>query len=149
MTIGCLDREGEFPAMHSILVALMAGLGLALAGLAGMRLVGLHADRGAHSVVLIAIAAFYVVFAGEHGQAGEIAFQSLLALVFTALALLGYRRSLWWVVAGLAVHGIYDIAFHGHGANPAPAWWGPFCLGVDVMLALGLAVWIRRGAVRA
>ncbi|NBC19700.1 MAG: hypothetical protein GVY06_01415 [Alphaproteobacteria bacterium] len=135
--------------MQAILVALLAGIGLALAALSGMRLVGLHADRGVHSVVLIAIAVFYVVFAVEHGEAGEIAFQSLLALAFTALALLGYRRSLWWVVAGLALHGVYDIAVHGHGANPAPDWWGPFCLGVDLMLALGLAVWIRRGAVRA
>ncbi|KIN66152.1 hypothetical protein Z946_631 [Sulfitobacter noctilucicola] len=31
-------------------------------------------------------------------------------------------------------------------ANPAPRWWGPFCLGIDVVLALALAtmLWHRK-----
>ena len=48
---------------------------------------------------------------------------------------------LWLIVAGLAMHGIYDF-FHGHFfTNPGvPAWWPEFCLAYDVMVAIYLAV---------
>jgi hypothetical protein len=29
-------------------------------------------------------------------------------------------------------------------ANASPGWWGPFCLGIDVMLALALATMLWR-----
>lgn len=131
--------------MSAIFMPLLLGTVLTASTLLVMRLVGMHAERGAHSAALIAIALFYVVFAVEHGGPREIAFQGVLALLFVGLALFGFRKSLWWVVAGLVLHGVYDIAFHGHAANPAPEWWGPFCLAVDLILALALAVWIRRG----
>lgn len=135
--------------MEGFAIPALIGMGLTGAALAAMRVTGLHAERGAQAAALIAIALFYIVFAVEHGGAADIAVQSLLALVFVALALWGFQRSLWWVVVGLGAHGIYDVAFHGHAANPAPDWWGPFCLGVDLVLAATLAVWIRRGEVRA
>ena len=69
-------------------------------------------------------------------------------LLFTAAAGLGFRRSAWIVVAGLALHGVFDFI---HGAvitNPGvPAFWPGFCMAYDITAAVYLAVLIvvRKG----
>jgi hypothetical protein len=39
----------------------------------------------------------------------------------------------------------HDVAVESVLSNPAPNWWGPFCLGIDMILALALAVMLWRG----
>ena len=134
---------------YAFILPFVIGVALTAASLLVFQILGLHRDRGASSTTLIAIALFYVVFSVEHGTVRVVIIQSALAFSFIALAMAGYRRSLWLVVAGLAGHGIYDIFAHSADWNPAPGWWGPFCLAVDLMLAGALAHWIRRGDVQA
>ncbi|HEX4935166.1 MAG TPA: hypothetical protein VFV33_18405, partial [Gemmatimonadaceae bacterium] len=66
-----------------------------------------------------------------------------------ALAVWGFKSSLWIVAAALAAHGIFDLV-HGEAiANPGvPVWWPPFCLAYDVTAACYLAWLLRRGRTR-
>ena len=76
--------------------------------------------------------------------------EMLIAGIFVVAASLGFRRSLWLVVAGLAVHGVQDL-FHARlVANPGvPVWWPPFCLTYD-LAAAGYLAWrlTRASAIR-
>ena len=96
-------------------------------------------DRALYPVILIVIATYYVLFSlvggSEHGLVAE----SVVAVAFIVCAFVGFRISLWIVVVALALHGVYDLA-HPHivSESGVPAWWAPFCLGVDVVLAIFL-----------
>jgi hypothetical protein len=94
---------------------------------------------------MVAIASFYVVFAIQSGDTLEIAVHTGLAASFAALAIIGARTSSWILAAALLGHGIFDVFAGSVIANPAPGWWGPFCLGIDVVLALALAAMLWRG----
>jgi len=130
------------------LLPFLIGIGLTIAVLGVNAAIGLHKERGVWPSLLIAIAAFYVVFAFEHSDHSGIGLQSVIALGFMALALIGYKSSLWLIVAGLVLHGIFDAVSLAYTANPAPNWWGPFCIGVDGLLALMLCWWMLRGRIR-
>lgn len=123
----------------------LVGAVLTVGFVAVSRIVGLHRERGVWTTTLISIALFYIVFAAENAEPSQILLQAAIASVFMGLALLGYMTSLWWVVAGLALHGIFDLVVWKD--SPAPDWWGPLCLAADVLLALSLAVWLRNKAV--
>jgi hypothetical protein len=110
---------------------LLIGLGLALAVGAFARLSGFDRDRAFYPVVLIVVGHYYVLFAIVAGGAGLGVELAGLAL-FAALALLGFRRSLWIAAGGLALHGVFDFLRPGLlEAHGAPAWWPYFCLGFD------------------
>ena len=134
--------------MSQFLAALLIGLALTAGFLLVARLIGLHRDRGTWVSTLIAIALFYIVFAVQSGVAASIALHVSVATAFIGVALFGYVRSLWWVVIGLALHGGFDLVSVGSGANPAPSWWGPLCLGVDLLLAGSLAFWLYTNVIK-
>jgi hypothetical protein len=90
---------------------------------------------------MIVIALLYVLFAVMGGSTDALLIEIAVAAVFIALALAGFKYSLWLVAAALAGHGILDV-FHGQLiANPGvPAWWPAFCATYDVVAAGYLAV---------
>jgi hypothetical protein len=109
------------------------------------RVVGLDRDRAFYPTVMIVIASLYVLFAAIGASTPTtLAVECVIAVGFCAVAIAGFKRSLWLVVAALAGHGIFD-SFHGHViANPGvPVWWPQFCLAYDVVAAIGLAVLLR------
>ena len=117
-------------------------IGVVLAALAGLfaHVVGYDRDRSFYAVVLTVVGSLYVLFAvmagGGHDLVAEIAFFA----VFAALAAIGFRTSLWIVVAGLALHGVFDFFRHSFLAGRGiPGWWPAFCGAYDVVAALGLA----------
>jgi hypothetical protein len=53
-----------------------------------------------------------------------------------AAALIGFKGSLWLVVAALAAHGIQDLFHRELIDNPGvPVWWPAFCSAYDVVAA--------------
>jgi protein-S-isoprenylcysteine O-methyltransferase Ste14 len=64
---------------------------------------------------------------------------------FIALAMVGFKRSLWLVVAALAAHGLFDLfhphAFHNSGV---PVWYPEFCFAYDVAAAVFLGWRLRQ-----
>jgi hypothetical protein len=106
---------------------------------------GLDRDRAFYPTIMIVIAAYYVLYAVMGGSSQALVLETAVATVFLAAALVGFRHSLWLVVAALAAHGIQD-AFHGRLiANPGvPAWWPAFCIAYDLVAAGYLAFLLVR-----
>lgn len=101
---------------------------------------GLDGDRAFYPVMMIVIAAYYLLFAAMGGSRSALIQEGLVMAVFAGVAVLGFKTNLWLVVVALLAHGGLDL-FHGHLiTNPgAPAWWPPFCLTFDVVAAGYLA----------
>ncbi len=130
------------PLMVGVLLAVAVGL-MATS-------VGLDLDRAFYPTVTIVIAFLYALFAimGESTQ--TLALELLVGSVFLALAVGGFRSSLWMVVIALAAHGFLDLVHPRIITNPGvPAWWPAFCGAYDVAAAVYLASMLKVGRIRA
>jgi uncharacterized membrane protein YbaN (DUF454 family) len=131
-------------------VPLMIGVLLALAvGLFATRL-GLDRDRALYPAVTIVVASFYVLFAVMGASTGVLLREILAGAAFLLLAAIGFKKSLWLVVAALAGHGVFDLS-HGSFIDNAgmPAWWPHWCLAYDVTAAAYLAWLLKSKRLRA
>jgi hypothetical protein len=123
------------------------GACLALAVGAFATLVGLDRDRAFYPTVAIVIASLYSLFAVMGGSTRALLVESIVGVGFIALAVLGFRSSLWVVVAALGAHGVFDLVHGRLISNPGvPPWWPAFCLAYDVAAAayLGWLITSRR-----
>lgn len=119
----------------------MIGLILALAVVGLASALGLDRERGFYPIVLMVIASYYVLFAAMGASSRTLVIEILVACGFLLAAALGFRKSLWFVVAGLVGHGVFDFFHHVFIQNPGvPAWWPGFCLAFDALLGVVLAV---------
>ena len=125
-----------------VVLALVVGISLTL--------IGMDRDRSLYPVILIVIAFLYDLFAVMGGSTEALIMESIAAVVFVVLSVLGFRTSLWLVVIGLAGHGVFDL-FHARLINDpgVPVWWPMFCLAYDVVAAAYLAWLISRDHIRA
>lgn len=111
---------------------------------------GLDRDRAFYPVVTIVIASYYALFAVMGASTQALVLESLACAVFCAVAVTGFRWSLWIVVVALAAHGIFDITHAAIISNPGvPGWWPEFCLAYDVTAAAYLAWLLKSGRIRA
>jgi RsiW-degrading membrane proteinase PrsW (M82 family) len=102
--------------------------------------IGFDKDRSFYPVVLIVIATLYLLFAAIAGSTESFIAETIPALMFVAIATLGFRNTPWLVVVGLALHGVFDFFHHAVIANPGvPVWWPGWCLAYDVVAAAYLA----------
>jgi hypothetical protein len=131
-------------------VALFVGAFLALAVGLMATTVGLDRDRAFYPTVMMVIASYYALFAVMGASMHTVVLESLVGAVFLAVAVTGFRSSLWAVVVALAAHGVFDVAHSRVISNPGvPVWWPPFCLTYDVTAAAYLAWLIKTGRIRA
>jgi hypothetical protein len=127
----------------------LIGVVLAVAVAVFARVVGFDRDRAFYPVVLVVVGSYYDLFAVMGGGA-DLLPETIGFLVFAAAAAIGFRTSLWVVVAGLAAHGLFDFFHHALVDNPGvPTWWPSWCLAYDVAAAACLAALILTGAVSA
>jgi hypothetical protein len=102
----------------------------------------LDRDRAFYPTVAIVIASLYSLFAAMGGSTRALVVESLVGAGFVALAVLGFRSSLWVVVAALGLHGVFDLVHGAVISNPGvPRWWPPFCLAYDAAAA-GYLAWL-------
>ena len=105
--------------------------------------VGFDKERSFYPVVLIVIAALYILFAVMANSTHSLLAETVPALVFVVMATVGYLKTPWLVVAGLALHGIFDFFHSTVITNPGvPLWWPGWCLSYDVVAAAYLAALI-------
>jgi hypothetical protein len=124
-----------------------ATLALTVGGLSTV--VGFDRDRAFYPPVLIVIASYYALFAVVSDSTDALVVEAIVATAFLTMAVVGFKRSLWLVVAALAAHGILDVFHDQVIANPGvPAWWPAFCLAYDVVAAGYLAFLLSRRVVR-
>lgn len=112
--------------------------------------VGLDRDRAFYPTVTIVIASYYALFAAMGASTQALVLESLVGSFFLAVAVAGFRSSLWVVAVALAAHGVFDVAHGRVIANPGvPIWWPAFCLAYDLTAAASLAWLLRSGRIRA
>ena len=128
----------------------LIGIALAPAIVCLGRLSGLDRDRALYPVALIVIAAYYVLFA-TMGGAQSLAAELIVATIFSVIAIIGFRTSLWWVAAGIAGHGVFDWVVHPRLIANAgmPVFWPAFCGSIDVVLGMLIAILLFRRAIPA
>ena len=100
------------------------------------------------AVGLVVAALDYVGFAAfAHADAGWLGAELLGVAIYGAVALRGVRHSAWWLVAGWALHPVWDVALHyaGPGRAFAPEWYTVSCLSWDLATAAIVAVAILIG----
>ncbi|MEM1127566.1 MAG: hypothetical protein AAGI71_13015 [Bacteroidota bacterium] len=129
------------------MVDILIGLGLAAVTVGSARLAGFDRDSAFYPTILAVIALLYVLFGVMDARVGVIVSEGAVALVFVALAVAGFKRSVWWLVAGYAIHGVWDLV---HDAvitnNGVPVWWPHFCIAYDGAIAAYLALRARKPA---
>jgi hypothetical protein len=132
------------------LIGLM--LSLAVGGFAVAS--GFDRERSFYPTVLIVIASYYVLFAAMGSSRGTLIIEILVASGFLLVAVLGYQKSFWFVVAALIGHALFDFGHRFVIDNPGvPRWWPGFCLAFDALFGVFLAarlfshperVWLKR-----
>ena len=111
---------------------------------------GLDRDRAFYPTVAIVIASYYSLFAVIGASTRALVLESLVGGAFLAVAVLGFRSSLWVVVLALGAHGVFDLAHGTVMSNPGvPRWWPAFCLTFDATAAGYLAWLLTSGRIRA
>jgi hypothetical protein len=131
-------------------MALLVGALLAFAAGLFARASGLDRDRAFYPTVAIVIASYYSLFAVMGASTRALVLESLVAGAFVAVAILGFRSSLWVVVIALGAHGVFDLAHGNVMSNPGvPRWWPAFCLTYAATAAGYLAWLLTSGRVRA
>jgi uncharacterized protein DUF6010 len=112
------------------------------------RFAGQFAWRSFLVLFLFIAAGLYIVFASRVGEGiiwivGEV----VRVAIFGGMALLGLRGSLWWLVAGWALHPLWDVGLHylGPGRSFAPESYTIACLSFDVLVAAYIVISYGRG----
>lgn len=123
----------------------LIGIALALGIGIGASAVGFDRERSFYPTVLIVIAFLYGLFAILGGSTNALLQEAFPMALFVTTAVLGFKKSLWWAVAGLIGHGLFDYV-HGHIiSNPGvPTYWPGFCGTYDVVAGAYLAFLLRR-----
>jgi hypothetical protein len=126
-------------------VKYLIGLILAVAVAGSATAIGLDRERTFYPTVLMVIASYYVLFAVMGASPRTLLIETVVASGFLLFAVLGFKRSLWFAVAAIVGHGVFDFVHHWLIENPGvPYWWPGFCLTFDVILGAWLAVRLLR-----
>lgn len=123
----------------------LIGVGLAAVACIFVTVSGFDRDRVLYPTLLTMIASYYILFAVMGSSRSALVWDSVIAGVFLALAVAGYKKSLWLIVAAFAGHGVLDFLHHLFIQNPGvPVWWPGFCLSFDVFAGGFLAMLLMR-----
>ena len=98
-----------------------------------------------YGVGLAVIAPVYVGLAVADGRWKVVAVESVVAMAFVVVALVGITGSAWVLVFGFAAHGIKDAWQERRQYVSGTRWWPPFCAAVDWVVAAVIAVEIAVG----
>ena len=96
-------------------------------------------------MVFVLIASVYVGFAVADGRPKVIAVESSVTFAFVVVAAAAVTGSPWLLVIGLAGHGLKDLWQHRRKFVANTRWWPPFCLVVDYVAAVIIAIEILAG----
>jgi hypothetical protein len=126
-------------------VEYLIGFVLSLAVAGSATVIGLDRERAFYPTVLIVIASYYVLFAAMGASRRALVIEIVVATGFLLFAVLGFKRNLWFAVAAIVGHGVFDFVHHWFIENPGvPRWWPGFCLTFDVILGAWLTVRLMR-----
>lgn len=123
----------------------LIGVVLAAVMCAFAMLTGFDRDRVFYPTLLMFIAGFYILFAVMGSSAQAVTIESLVSGLFLVVAVVGFKKNLWFVAAAIAGHGVFDFFHHLFIENPGvPVWWPGFCMAFDIFASGFLAVLLIR-----
>jgi hypothetical protein len=98
-----------------------------------------------YAMGLVVIAAVYIGFAVADGRGRVLAVEICVAAAFVVLAAASVTGPAWLLVLGYVGHGSKDLWQHRRRFVANTRWWPPFCLIVDWVVALIIALEITLG----
>ena len=98
-----------------------------------------------YALGLALIAAIYIGLSVADGRGRVIAVETVVAAAFVVIAAVAVTGSGWFLVAGLAGHGLKDLWQHRTGFVANTRWWPPFCATVDFVAAVLIAAALVAG----
>jgi hypothetical protein len=141
MTVAALKRQDRSAWRMPLVWGLVTGAAQAASPLAFWWL----DTATVYALGLVVIAAVYIGFAVADGRPSVVAVESSVATVFVVVAAAAVTGSPWLLVAGLLGHGAKDLWQHRTHYVANTRWWPPFCLVIDVAVAIIIAVEIIAG----
>ena len=127
------------------LFQLALGVVLALLFIAFARTRGPRREPFIYSIGLIVAALFYVAFSFTGANTQWLIIELIGLVVFTLIAVLGLRVSLWFLVIGWASHVSWDVLLHLIREQPfVPDWYPVACISFDLIVAGYIAVKLRK-----
>lgn len=119
--------------MIPVVVGVLLAVGVAALG----KFTRFDEDRSFYSTVLVIIASYYVLFAILGGSGHALVWELVVAVGFSAVAIIGALYLPMLVGIGITAHGLFDLVHHVLIENPGvPTWWPSFCGSIDVALGL-------------
>jgi hypothetical protein len=111
------------------------------------RQAGMKREAIIYAVGLVVAALVYVGFAARGGVAlSWLALESGGLVLFSSVALLGLRISMWFLMLGWAAHALWDVLLHKVlNVGFVPEWYPVMCLGFDLFLAGYIGMCVRGG----
>ena len=86
------------------------------------------------ATILIAMSFIYVGFAVAENTAEVIIIESIVALIFYFIAIIGYKQDSRILALGILFHGIWDSIHHfTSAAHDSPTYWPLYCFTVDLI----------------
>ena len=123
------------------LFQLILGVVLALLFISFARLRGPRREPFIYSIGLIVAALFYVAFSSTGATTQWLMIELIGLVVFTIIAVLGLRVSLWFLAIGWASHVLWDVLLHLIREQPfVPDWYPVACISFDLIVAGYIAV---------
>jgi hypothetical protein len=123
------------------------GIAIALGVSLSATFIGFDRDRALYPIIVIVSASYYGLFAVMGGSGKALLIESIFIAIFFGVAVLGFKRNLWLIVAALLAHGLFDFFHALVTSNPGvPVWWPMFCLSCDFVLAAYLA-WLLKKSI--
>ncbi len=112
--------------------------------------VGLDRDRALYPTALIVIASYYCLYAIIGNSNSALVSETVVGVIFVAIAVVGFRTNLWIATAGIIGHGIFDMFHHIIIENPGlPSFWPGFCMSIDIVIGIYLAVMLSMKKISA
>jgi len=124
------------------IINIAIGLGAAIVTISFHQTLGEAKGLELSSFLLVMIGSAYFGFAlSSHSKRARI-IEIIVASAFVLIAIYGLWVSPWILIAGLFLHGVWDLAHHNNVFNLAeiPKWYVPFCASYDWAMAIYLAI---------
>jgi hypothetical protein len=128
------------------MIPVLVGVLSAIAIAAFARYARFDQDRSFYPTVLVVIASYYILFAVMGGSRQALAWELVVAVVFSTVAIMGALHLPVLVGVGIVAHGLFDLVHPTMRENAGvPDRWPDFCGSIDVVLGLWVIGLSRSG----
>ena len=93
-----------------------------------------------YALALIIAASIYVAFSFLSQNTTWIFTEIIGVIIFSIIAFLGVKFSLWFLAIGWLIHPAWDLLIDNHNLTAfVPQWYPTVCIGYDIAIALYIA----------